>query len=64
LLDKDGNVWVQDYPYAKDGLEVYAELEKYFTEYCQVYYKSDADVAEDTELQAWWAEVKVSACTQ
>lgn len=58
LLDKDGNVWVQDYPYAKDGLEVYAELEKYFTEYCQVYYKSDADVAEDTELQAWWAEVK------
>jgi hypothetical protein len=32
MLDKDGNIWLQDYPYAQDGLELWEELEAYFTE--------------------------------
>ncbi|KAG2491170.1 hypothetical protein HYH03_010382 [Edaphochlamys debaryana] len=57
MLGPDGNPWLQ-YPYAQDGMRIWDELEKYFDSYLQLYYKSDADVTGDEELQAWWAEVK------
>lgn len=40
-------------------LQIWRELETYFGEYLRLYYKLDADVAGDVELQAWWAEAKV-----
>ena len=59
MLDGEGRVWLGDYPYAQDGLEIWRELEAYFGEYLALYYASPEDVAGDEELQAWWAEVKV-----
>ncbi len=47
----NGELLVDDYPYAQDGLLIWSALEKYFSEYLSLYYKSDADVAGDTELQ-------------
>ncbi|EFN59698.1 hypothetical protein CHLNCDRAFT_33552 [Chlorella variabilis] len=58
MLDGEGRVWLGDYPYAQDGLEIWRELEAYFGEYLALYYASPEDVAGDEELQAWWAEVK------
>ncbi|GLC52505.1 hypothetical protein PLESTB_000637300 [Pleodorina starrii] len=52
-----GKPWL-DYPYAIDGLDVWSALSSYFDKYLRLYYSSDKDVLDDTELQAWWAEVK------
>jgi hypothetical protein len=52
-------LWLDDYPYAQDGMDLWGALLAYFTGYLQLYYRSDADVASDTELQAWWRECKV-----
>ncbi|GLC38394.1 hypothetical protein PLESTB_001582500 [Pleodorina starrii] len=52
-----GKPWL-DYPYATDGLDMWSALTAYFDKYLRLYYSSDKDVLEDTELQAWWAEVK------
>ncbi|GLC42158.1 hypothetical protein PLESTM_001298500 [Pleodorina starrii] len=52
-----GKPWL-DYPYATDGLDVWSGLSSYFDKYLRLYYSSDKDVLDDTELQAWWAEVK------
>ena len=57
-MDASGNPWL-DYPYADDGLDIWGELEAYFEAYLGLYYKNDADVKADAELQAWWGEVKV-----
>ncbi|GAU50603.1 hypothetical protein TSUD_410130 [Trifolium subterraneum] len=48
---------IEDYPYAADGLEIWAAIKSWVEEYVSVYYKSDADVAQDFELQAFWREV-------
>jgi hypothetical protein len=48
-----------DYPFADDGLDLWKAIVGYFSDYLRVYYKSDADVAADTELQGWWDELKV-----
>ena len=50
-----------DYPLADDGLDFWYALEAYFSEYLRLYYKSDADVAADGELQRFWAECKVGS---
>ncbi|GLC42161.1 hypothetical protein PLESTM_001298800 [Pleodorina starrii] len=52
-----GKPWL-DYPYATDGLDVWSALSSYFDKYLRLYYTSDKDVLDDTELQAWWAEAK------
>ncbi|GLI71453.1 hypothetical protein VaNZ11_016671 [Volvox africanus] len=52
-----GKPWL-DYPYATDGLDIWSALTSYFDTYLRLYYKSDADVLEDPELQAWWNEAK------
>ncbi|GIL91409.1 hypothetical protein Vretimale_17802 [Volvox reticuliferus] len=52
-----GKPWL-DYPYAIDGLDMWSALTSYFDTYLRLYYKSDSEVLEDTELQAWWKEVK------
>ncbi|KXZ51371.1 hypothetical protein GPECTOR_13g860 [Gonium pectorale] len=57
MVDPSGKPWT-NYPYADDGLAIWGALTKYFETYLGLYYKSDADVVGDSELQAWWNEVK------
>lgn len=47
-----------DYPYAADGLDVWAAIDTWVTDYCACFYHSDAAVVSDVELQAWWREVR------
>ncbi|KAL1225430.1 Linoleate 9S-lipoxygenase 1 [Cardamine amara subsp. amara] len=49
---------IQDYPYAVDGLEIWYTIESWVKDYISLYYKTDEDVQTDTELQAWWREVR------
>jgi linoleate 9S-lipoxygenase len=49
---------IQDYPYAEDGLEVWAAIERWVTEYVSIYYKTDDDVKSDSEVQEWWREIR------
>jgi len=61
FLDAQGKLRVSDYPYAEDGLLIWDALTKYFTEYVDLYYKSDEAVAADEWLQAWWQDVTTEA---
>ena len=45
------------YPYRDDGLLLWTTVRRWATEFVTGYYRSDADVREDLELQAWAAEV-------
>jgi linoleate 9S-lipoxygenase len=51
-----------EYPWAEDGLDLWAAMHKYFASYVRLYYGSDADVLNDSEVQAWWQELQVSSC--
>ncbi|CAM6127522.1 unnamed protein product [Calypogeia fissa] len=49
----------EDYPYAKDGLEIWDALYKWVAKYVEITYQgSDEAIKEDTELQAWWNEIR------
>lgn len=43
--------------YRDDGLLVWEAIARYVTNVVEFWYKSDADVAADAELQAWFAEL-------
>jgi arachidonate 15-lipoxygenase len=45
------------YPYRDDGLLVWAALRGFVSNYLRLYYAGDADVAADSEVQAWAAEL-------
>ena len=47
---------IEDYPYAVDGLEIWAALKQWVSDYVSLYYKSDYAIKEDPEVQAWWKE--------
>ncbi|KAL6842270.1 hypothetical protein ACP4OV_027918 [Aristida adscensionis] len=49
---------IKDYPYAVDGLDVWAAIKNWVADYCAIYYVDDGAVAGDGELQAWWREVR------
>ncbi|XP_019187172.1 PREDICTED: probable linoleate 9S-lipoxygenase 5 [Ipomoea nil] len=49
---------IQDYPFAVDGLEIWSSIKTWVQDYCKIYYKSDDVVQKDTELQAWWKELR------
>jgi linoleate 9S-lipoxygenase len=49
---------IKDYPYAVDGLAVWTAIEAWVYEYCSIYYPDDSTVQADTELQAWWKEIR------
>jgi linoleate 9S-lipoxygenase len=49
---------IKDYPYAVDGLAVWSAIESWVNEYCSLYYPNDSAVKSDTELQAWWKEIR------
>jgi len=48
---------IEDYPYASDGLEIWAAIKTWVEEYVNLYYKSEAAVRNDSELQAFWKEL-------
>ncbi|CAL5195682.1 unnamed protein product [Lathyrus oleraceus] len=48
---------IEDYPYAVDGLEIWAAIKSWVEEYVNFYYKSDATIVHDSQLQAFWKEV-------
>uniref|UniRef100_A0A0R0H569 Lipoxygenase n=1 Tax=Glycine max TaxID=3847 RepID=A0A0R0H569_SOYBN len=47
---------IEDYPYAADGLEIWAAIKTWVQEYVPLYYARDDDVKNDSELQHWWKE--------
>ncbi|KAK9786484.1 hypothetical protein WJX73_001127 [Symbiochloris irregularis] len=47
-----------DYPYAADGMLLWDALHDWQTAYLSTYYKTQADFDNDTELHAWWDEIK------
>lgn len=49
-----------EYPYRDDALLVWQAIKDWVRSYVAVYYKDDAAVREDTELQAWRAELQGS----
>eukprot|EP00253_Pinus_taeda_P031141 PITA_31141 len=49
---------IEDYPYAVDGLEIWSAIVSWVQEYLSLYYQSDDAVKSDTELQAWWDEIR------
>lgn len=53
----DGLATLPYYPYRDDGLLVWAAIRRWTDEFVDAYYRSDAEVREDHELQAWAAEV-------
>jgi arachidonate 15-lipoxygenase len=52
------------YPMRDDGLPIWRAIETYVGQYLRIYYKKDADVAADPELQAWAAELASQDATQ
>ena len=53
----DGVAVLPYYPYRDDGLLVWTAIRRWADVFVDGYYRSDADVREDHELQAWAAEV-------
>ncbi|CAO2191321.1 unnamed protein product [Urochloa humidicola] len=49
---------IKDYPYAVDGLDMWMAIKKWVNDYCAIYYANDGAVTSDSELQAWWTEVR------
>ncbi|SOD40737.1 lipoxygenase family protein [Nitrosovibrio sp. Nv4] len=41
------------YPYRDDGILLWNAIQSFIKEYVDLYYKSEADVTEDHEIQAW-----------
>ncbi|KAK4269659.1 hypothetical protein QN277_022787 [Acacia crassicarpa] len=48
---------IEDYPFAVDGLEIWAAINTWVYDYVHCYYDSNEDVQQDSELQAWWKEI-------
>ncbi|KAL5976044.1 putative lipoxygenase 8, chloroplastic [Asimina triloba] len=50
---------IEDYPFAADGLLIWSAIQQWVTDYVAHYYPKDEMVSSDTELQAWWTEVRI-----
>ncbi|GLJ21755.1 hypothetical protein SUGI_0405860 [Cryptomeria japonica] len=48
---------IQDYPYAVDGLDIWSAIQSWVRKYVSFFY-NDERVRGDTELQAWWHEIR------
>ncbi|KAH8484985.1 hypothetical protein H0E87_026668 [Populus deltoides] len=49
---------VEDYPYANDGLELWAIIKKWVSDYVNHYYPEASLIESDSELLAWWKEIR------
>jgi|GEM_PF-699265 len=53
----DNSDQLPDYPYRDDALLLWEAIHDWVDSYLGLYYRSDQDVVEDTELQAWLQEM-------
>ncbi|HXI25828.1 MAG TPA: lipoxygenase family protein [Pyrinomonadaceae bacterium] len=53
----DDPIAFPNYPYREDALLIWKAIHGWVTDYVRLYYRSDADVTEDYELQLWVTEV-------
>ncbi|KAF5194561.1 Linoleate 13s-lipoxygenase 2-1 protein [Thalictrum thalictroides] len=49
---------IEDYPFANDGLVLWDAIKSWVTDYVNHYYLDANAIETDTELQAWWTEVR------
>jgi len=49
-------LFIEDYPYANDGLLIWSAIEELVRTYVNYYYKDPSMVCSDSELQAWYYE--------
>ena len=50
---------IEDYPYAKDGLDLWAAIREWVKDHIDVFYADDAAVQGDVEVQNWWTEARL-----
>jgi len=53
----DDPAQLPDYPYRDDALLVWEAIHRWVSTYLSVYYSNDSAIAQDSELQAWAAEL-------
>jgi hypothetical protein len=58
LIDGSGKYPFKTFPYFDDASEILRIQREFYTSFVDTYYASDADVAEDYELKAWFEEVR------
>ncbi|XP_076896587.1 linoleate 13S-lipoxygenase 2-1, chloroplastic-like [Bidens hawaiensis] len=51
-------LFIEDYPYANDGLVLWDIIKEWVTDYVNHYYPEDHQIKSDEELQAWWTEIR------
>ncbi|KDP20203.1 hypothetical protein JCGZ_07923 [Jatropha curcas] len=49
---------IEDYPYANDGLVLWDAIKEWVSDYVNHYYPHSSSIVNDTELQAFWREVR------
>ncbi|XP_030455089.1 linoleate 13S-lipoxygenase 2-1, chloroplastic-like [Syzygium oleosum] len=47
---------IEDYPFANDGLLLWATIKEWVADYVSHYYPDPSRIASDQELQSWWTE--------
>lgn len=57
FAERFGTAEIADHHYRHDSLAMWGLIRTYVREVLDVWYRSDADVAQDTELQAWAKEL-------
>ncbi|KAG6437949.1 hypothetical protein SASPL_102880 [Salvia splendens] len=50
---------IEDYPYANDGLLIWDAIKQWVTDYVRHYYLEPSLIQSDSELQAWWTEIRM-----
>eukprot|EP00879_Flechtneria_rotunda_P002517 GHRR01002715.1.p1 GENE.GHRR01002715.1~~GHRR01002715.1.p1 ORF type:complete len:939 (-),score=220.64 GHRR01002715.1:462-3278(-) len=58
FISDNGELLLEDYPYAQDGLDIWNAFQKYFTAYVNYYYADDGEILEDKQLQNWWKDAR------
>lgn len=58
--DPEVRAAIPDYHYANDALDLWTIVHDYVQDIMKLYYTSDQDVVDDTEVQAWAAELHES----
>ncbi|OMO86805.1 Lipoxygenase [Corchorus capsularis] len=57
-LAMQGKFVLKNYPYARDGMEIWKAIETWVSAYCNIFYKNNESVENDAEIQAWWSEIR------